>query len=379
MNRFIVRFLWISVFLTACQPVEASPAVQYPSQSPAQAGIPSTSLPDRTPEELAKPHFTVTTTSEPPAVQPAIHDTPGALYTTVFTVPVGGNKPIQYFDVNGPNTIAIRPDGSFLIGDIHASQIYHYSSTGKLLDSLDLTRIGIQAVNDMLIRHGQLYLLETSYHKYRVHRLSLDGRLLESQVVPYDYRIGSEDAALEFASPQIGLDCEDNLILDIGGILLFHLAEVQKQASPDQANRGYFCNGKRYRNEKKPYQAPKLEADGMSCESTLTKDYGMLSFLEVFTDGGFYLIRDDPVSENPTILVDETVHYFNAQGTEQGVARLPLNDYYYNIRRRMAISPQGEVFALMIRPTQFEVLHLNFYRHLEPLIPGAIAPAVRCQ
>jgi hypothetical protein len=110
-------------------------------------------------------------------------------------------------------------------------------------------------------------------------------------------------------------------------------------------------------------------------QTQTTYGNGGLFFLNINHNGSFYLVRDDVVTPS-IITVDQTIHYIDENGVVQGVARVPLSEFYYPITRNTAVSPNGEVFALLPRPDSLDIIRLNFYQELEPLIPGAVVPQI---
>lgn len=92
-------------------------------------------------------------------------------------------------------------------------------------------------------------------------------------------------------------------------------------------------------------------------------------------DGTLYLIRDDVVTQ-PAITVDETVHYVGTDGVIQGVARVPISEFYYPIMRNAAVNKKGEVFVLLPNEDSLSIVRLNYYQELESLKPGAEPPKI---
>lgn len=110
-------------------------------------------------------------------------------------------------------------------------------------------------------------------------------------------------------------------------------------------------------------------------ETQLTTDFGGLTLLNVFQDGGFYVFREDVV-DDPIVKVDATLHYISADMVSKGVARIPLTVAYYYIMRNTVASAKGEVFVLLPRRDSLDVVQLNFYQSLEPMPPSSIIPKV---
>jgi hypothetical protein len=119
----------------------------------------------------------------------------------------------------------------------------------------------------------------------------------------------------------------------------------------------------------------KFKAGDVTYVTQLTTGFGGLISLGVYPYGGFYLIRDDVVNSQ-VIQVDKTVHFISADGIVQGMARVPLSEFYYPVRRSMAIDPSGDVFVMLPRSDSIDIIRLNFYAQLEPLVPGAVIPKI---
>ena len=342
------------------------------SVTPASTTSPSTSNLKSTP---------ITTLSI--AHKPEIHEQFVGNYETLFAIPVGKDSIIQYKvnpdSIQGPNAIAIVPDENILIADPVSERLLRYDLTGHLLSTIELGDLGIGYVRDLRVDRNEIFLLETSYKKYRVHLLSLDGSLITSEDVPYDFPydvMGSENT-LEVGLTGIAIDCEGRIILEvISGSRLFPLSDVQKQADPSLITQGLLCNGKRYFMSRSILgKDPQVSAGEILYQTHLTYGFGGLHFLDVFPDGTLYLIRDDVVTE-PAITVDETLHYVGTDGIIQGVARVPISEFYYPIIRNAAINQKGEVFVLLPNEDSLSLVRLNFYHELGSLIPGAEAPKI---
>ena len=298
-----------------------------------------------------------------------------AFYDTLFVIPVGEGS-LQYFggdqpdsEINGPNAIAILPDGGFIIADLVGNRLWRYGSTGKLLKSIDLYSIGIEQVTDLRSTNTELFVLEIRNEKYRVNRLSFDGELITSYDIPEGFHI-------ENGLTGIAVDCEGEVLLEIAGSDLYRLVDAQGNLYSPIEETDYYCNGKPYRVVNSgPGTIPKLIAGSIPLETQLTTGLGGFNLLAVLKDGSFYVIRNDVVNDQ-VIQVDQTVHYINAGGVQQGVARVPLAEYYYSIMRNLAVGPDGNVYAILPQPDSIHIIRLNFYKSLEPLKLGAVQPYI---
>jgi LysM repeat protein len=298
-----------------------------------------------------------------------------AFYETLFVIPVGEGS-LQYLggdqpdsEINGPNAIAVLPDGSFVIADLVGNRLWRYESTGKLLKSIDLYSIGIEQVTDLRATNTELFELEIRNERYRVNRLSFDGELIASYDIPDGFHI-------ENGLTGISVDCEGEVLLEMAGSDLYRLVDSQGNLYSSIEKTDYYCNGKSYRVVNSGQGTiPKFIAGSIPLETQLTTGLGGLNLLVVLQDGSFYMIRDDVVNDR-VIQVDQTVHYINAGGVQQGVARLPLAEYYYPIMRNLAVGLDGNVYAILPQSDSIHIIRLNFYKSLEPLVPGAVQPFI---
>jgi hypothetical protein len=309
-------------------------------------------------------------------VQPIIRETPGDIYETVLSIPAGDGKIIRYVKqccsaTNGPNAIAVLPDGSFMITENVNYRMLHYDQNGKLLNIIELKDLGVSYARDLRYYEDKLYLWDFGYKDSRVLEMSLDGTVIDSHEFPNSFIVDG-DMKLEGGMTGIAIDCEGNIILEAVGKYLLHLADVQVQADFEEVTNGYFCNGKLYQNlTEGVFRTPKLTDGEVIYETKLTDGLGGLNFLNVFQDGSFYVKRSD-VFRGPGF--DITIHYVGPDGIVKGVARVPMSERYYPVIRYAAINSEGEVFVLLPRAESMDIIRLNFYEELEPLIPGAVIP-----
>ena len=345
----------------------------------------STSLPSPTARQTNTPLSTATPsaliTAEPSENKgPIIHEQPGEIYETIVSIPIGKDSLIQYEkhqSYQGPNAIAVLQDESFMIADPFGERLLHISTDGLILDTVDLEQLEMSYILDMRVKGDKIYLLVRSYQKLRVHQLALDGALINTEEIPYEFPVGEDGLSLHNVLTGIAIDCNDNIILELaGGSRLFPLAVVQKQTPYDQITQGISCNDQLYSViNPAPGQTPHILAGDTIYETQLTTGFGGFSLLEVFDDGSFYVKRNDVVTD-PAIKVDITIHYVDTDGVVKGAARIPRSEFYYYLMRSSAVAFNGEVYALLPRSNSLDIIRLNFYRELEPLIPGAVIPQI---
>jgi hypothetical protein len=295
-----------------------------------------------------------------------------AFYDILFVIPVGESS-LQYFGsqkINGPNAIAVLPDGSFVIADLVGNRVWGYDPTGQVINTIDLSSMDIKQITDLRANSTELIILEEWGERYRVHRLSFDGELLASYDIPKGFH-------LEDGLTGIAVDCIGDILLEMeGGSRLYRLVDAQGNLEAPIIKTDYLCNGKTYRIATAgPFSTPQLIAGNITLETDLTTGLGGLNLLNVLNDGSFFVVRDDVVKDQ-VIQVDQTVHYMNADGGQLGVARVPIDQYYYSVMRNLTVGPDGNVYALLPQPNSIDIIRLNFYKNIEALIPGAIEPAI---
>jgi len=190
----------------------------------------STVTPSPTPISTTEAIATIPSTGAP-----VIHDLPGDDYETLFSISAGRRGILKYkiptccADIEGPNAIAVLSDETFLISDLLGRRLLNYDREGRLLKTIKLDPLGIGYVRDLRVKGNEIYLLEMTYQKFCLHRLTLDGELIASEEIPYQFPIDPTDKGftLDNALTGIAVDCERRMILEVtGGSMLLTLAEV---------------------------------------------------------------------------------------------------------------------------------------------------------
>jgi hypothetical protein len=337
-----------------------------------------TSEPSQTPTPTPSP------TLEPSLLAgPVIHEKPGPIYETVIQIPVGEDG-IQYHGAGvtdmepvGPNGLVVTADGVFVIGDVYGNRLIRYDTAGKRLDDIDLTRLGIQNISDLVGAGDALYILEISFkvlpERYRVNQLTTRGELVSQYDLPKGFHL--EDGLYGLA---IGYTAEGEALplieLRPAGSRYYQVPDSPE--SLPEALPALPVYGKDLRQQSAgPGELAVLGAGEQEFESRMTIG-GMIFLLSARLDGSLYLQREDMVAWDPVITTDITIHYISPEGKPAGVARYPLKDWYFHLWRFLTVGPDGNVYAIITREKSVDVLRLNFYQQLEPILPGAAEPVV---
>jgi len=309
------------------------------------------------------------------APTPVVTVGPGPIYEVVFSIQLGQDG-IQYrgldvpdMEITGPNNLAVLGDGSFVLSDLIGNRLLWYSREGQFLREVDLYSLDILNVSNLRATDDELLVLEISFgvspERYRIARLSASGDLLARYDLPHGLH-------LEDGLSGIGVGCNGEIFVELeGGARIYSLTETDGEYRFQFSPEGYTCEGRNYQ-----MLLGSLAVLGDArVETGLTYRMGGLLLLQVNRDGSTYLIRDDVVTE-PVITVDRTVHFMDARGRQIAVAREPIDERLYYVPGELAVGPDGEVYHLIPRREQLDIVRLNFYESLDPLIPGAQPPIV---
>ena len=301
----------------------------------------------------------------------------GDLYETILSFPAGKTGfPYQGvnvpgMEITGPNAFAIFSNGRYVIADLIENRLWIFSPKGERVKIIDLYPIGIMNVSDLQVYEDEIYLLEIYLNPpihYRINHLSQDGKLLTYYDIPEGYHL--ENGLTGFM-----IDCYGKIFLDLAGQLRPLLISNENLITSSSKNH-YECNDKSYLVQSTNRgEEPKLIAGSFTLGTSLTFGLGGLSLLKVLPDGSFFVVRSDVVNDK-VIQVDDTVHYFSAQGIQLGVARVPVDERYYYVMRNLSVGPDGNVYCLLPKPDSLKIIRLKFYSSLEPLLPGVEPPTL---
>lgn len=327
--------------------------------------------------------------SEPP--QTSLTPEAGAGWAELlFSIPIGEHG-LQYqgvgvdeMQITGPNAIAVLPDGSLVLADLLGNRLLTFSPQGELLSTLDLYQLGILNVSDLRTSGEDLYLFEISFDlpggRYRVNRLTADGRLLSYFDIPAQYRLADN-------LPGMTLDGSGELVLDAsdftipaepgGGQAAGKIIQLTREGtwSPQEVD-GLLHHGRLFRYQPDSAAGGAIVAEGLRASTRWTLGLGRLALLEVLSDGRFFVLREDVVQDSPALLVDLSVHLLSPDGEQLAVGRYLLSDALYYVERSLAPAADGSVYALLPERNALHVVRLRLSSGLDPLVPGAQPPYV---
>ena len=354
--------IWLVPALPPSAPNEPPPTTGQDADqlAPTTPGAPASASPTLPPQTMVTPAV-------------PILDQPGEIYQTLFSIPVGADG-VEYFgagvpemQISGPNAIAIPDENTFAIADPIANRIRLYDFSGNLVDTIHLLKLNIHMILDLLAVQDTLLVMEVGFgpmpETNHIYRLSRSGALVSSYTLPP--WASMENGLVGMQAGELG----EIYLLMRGGEELYQVLDDRGAFLPTRAE-GFTHLGQ-------VYWASGLvgKAGEVSFKTEFSHDLGGLRVLGILPDGSFFIVREDVVNDQ-VIQVDQTVHYLSPSGEQLGVARVPIGESYYPVTRPLVLGPDGNVYALLPRPNGVDILRLNFFKQLDPLLPGAVRPWV---
>jgi len=282
----------------------------------------------------------------------------------VFSIPVadygihyeGGQA--EDTSVWGPASLRVAPDGSFLVADTADNKVLQYSPDGSMTNAVKVAEA--EAVTDVAVRGGDLYVLDEAAPEPAVHRLTTYGAHLETLALPTELRQkGVSGIRVGRGGELLAESAGDATRLDRGAFDKLSEKRLTTRA-PDLSDKS------------EDQSVGLLTGKGPSVKVKVKNALGGLSVIgEGPNEETFVLVEE--VSDTQVIRVDQTVRKYSAAGNLLGVARVPLSERYTYVKNGVALAPDGSVYALVTRPDRADVVRLRFSPRLEPILPTAAA------
>lgn len=288
----------------------------------------------------------------------------------VFSIPVGSEGiSYAYTDTEeaeqwGPSSLRLGPDGSFLIVDSVSNRILRFDRQGNKLQTIPVNdAVGI---TDVVMDDSNIYALDESAMTPTIFRVSQTGQVLGREALPASVRREGLSGITRGESGEVLMELEGGTSTRrLTGGEAFERAlrgnrfsvNISERARPDGRARRRQQVGSRAR----------ISLPGGIATIDVDNRFGSVDVLSVDNAGNVYVLVEELTSA-PEILVDQTIRRFRADGTLTGVARVPMNSYT-NVRHNVAVSPNGEVYALVTKRDHAEVIRLEFSTQLPPVLP----------
>jgi hypothetical protein len=301
---------------------------------------------------------------------PPIQPTGSRPYEVLFTTPAGENG-LHYEGVDqperfrwGPTAFTLAPDDSFWIVDGPGQRLMHFDTNGALLGKINYQDFAV-GVSDVHTYAGDIYVLDSAAVPPKLFRLSEDGKVLASYGLPESYQ-QTYGLLRTFRVGEKG-----EIIAEYAGSKLVELVDAHGQQTFRELD-GYIYYGRIYRNlgaGADPYHAF-FQAGDDTIEIAAPNQVDVLDLLSVQTDGSFCLLVQEVWSGVP-LQVDLTVRCYTSTAEFWGIARVPLADQFVYVEHSVAAGVNGNIYALLTQRDFVELLRLNFFKELYPILPPA--------
>nr|HID14966.1 hypothetical protein [Anaerolineae bacterium] len=301
----------------------------------------------------------------------------------VFSIPIGsGPGDIGYEGLNremlpwGPTALAVGEDGTFYVVDGANNRIQRYDATGSPLPSISFSDEVI-GVTDIEVEGNGLLVLDAAAMKPAVHRLTMDGTLV--QFYPIPKTLEGEEIWERMSGIHIGLGREVYVALENGHAALQLTDQKGASLTTPRITAGFQDAGDRtYKVQNadwsvEPHTGEVLISDRSGDVQHIAIQVphilGGLRYLQTDRDGGFFIVVEELFYDG-TIHVDQTVHRYGSEGNLLGMARIPLSDFYVPLENGSAVGPDGNVYTLVPKQDRVEIQRLMFKPRLESIFPS---------
>jgi hypothetical protein len=283
--------------------------------------------------------------------------------TVVFSIPVGpegisyANTDTEETEPWGPSALRLGPDGSFLVVDTVSNRILRFDRQGNRLQTIAVN--DAVGVTDVVLDESTIHALDESAVTPTIFRLSREGELQGSETLAA--------AVLREGLSGITKALSGEVLVELhGGTSTRRLTGGE---GFERALRGsrFSVN---ITNETQPQDRSRASISLPRGVAAIYVDntLGGVDVVSVDNSGNVYVLVEE-VTSAPEILVDQTIRRFRPDGTLTGVARVPMNSYT-DVQHNVAVSPNGEVYALVTKRDRADILRLEFSTQLPPVLPN---------
>jgi hypothetical protein len=286
----------------------------------------------------------------------------------LFTVPLGEGG-IRYSGLApeqrpwGPSTLKVDDAGTFWIADSAAQRLLRFDEAGNVLEVVELGKHA-HAIADFAVTPEEIIALDNSGNQPRLLWVTNDwrNRVLDGRTV---------------SVPSAGVtgirssDSADILLEMEGGGHYFRVTPKASNAKVLEVTADDSFRALRFSST--PHKLVIESSVGTRIESfrhTLARAVELGSD----RDGNLYLLIEQ-VSSDAVLHVDWLIYKLSPDLELLGVARFPLADQFIHVEHPLAISPSGDVFGLVTRPSAIDVIRLTFSSAVEDILPsGGVLP-----
>lgn len=280
----------------------------------------------------------------------------------LFSVPVAADG-VTYVGTGsdeshrwGPASFRVSNDGTYLIADTAGNRILRISKDGGTREVFSVP--GARAVTDVAFDGGYLMALDLSALAPTLYTLRRDGNLVQAAAI--ENSISKRVTGLaEDVKPFL-------LELDGGSVFATQSGELRDATQRLRKGRSTFSISKSAAPA--PRATITINDTPISLESS--RSLGTVKILGAAPNGDTFVLVEE-LDDSPEIRVDQTVRRFSTNGEFVGIARVPIQERSTYVANGVAVTPEGEVVALITREDRADVVRLSFSARLPPLFPQA--------
>jgi hypothetical protein len=292
-------------------------------------------------------------------------------YDIIFSIPIGENG-VHYDGVDvpealtwGPAALTISTAGDFWIADTAGNSLLRYSPKGEFLGKIDLAGLAVGAT-DLVANNDNILILDQASLPPKVLQLDMKGTVLGKYYLPKGLYL--EDGLTGIAQGDQG----DLFIEREFGAYLTRFLNNKGNPTTNIVTNGYIHNGEIYSAHISGLASasPKhgvIDINEKKIEIDTANNLGGLQILGFGASGDFYVIVEELVL-NPSLQVDQTIRHYDAKGNLVEVARMPLDEQYTYVAQDFALGQDGNLYGLATRPDRVDIIKLNFYPMLGPIL-----------
>ena len=287
----------------------------------------------------------------------------------VFSLPVGGDG-LLYRNVDrvedaqawGPSALAVADDGTFWLADAVAKRVRGYDRQGQLRHSISLND-KVVAINDICLSATAIFILDSAASHPQILQLDFSGALVATYPSPVTLADGLSG---------IAYSAERGLLLEIeGGARWRQFLDPQgKTCNISLAGYPSSRGSCRINAATRTRNLRKLRVGALSVEIAVQHELAAASVLHINPAGDFYLVVDE-MALLPEIKIDRTVRHYSHNGEIIGTARVPRQQQLLEVPRSLALTTDGQLYALTTHTDGFKVWRLPFISKLEAILPAA--------
>lgn len=303
----------------------------------------------------------------PTAVPSGLLPPPGE--TVLFSLPVGevisyaGEGPEQ--STWGPAGIAVSDDGTLWIADGAGHRVLGFDTSGEVVQEIDLD-LEVVGVNAIAVVDDMLIVLDYAAQTPRI--LVLD----QGTGAPVGELTLPDTVRLDTGLSGVAVLADATIVAELqGGTRLVPVARIDPASAELTAVEDGAVTHT-YRTQAGPVRltgGASALIDGTRVALSTANTAGTVRFVGATPEVVYLTFDEMSQCADGTVLVDTTVRAYDVAGTELGAARIPLAELAARPNQPVALSPDGELVALVPGEETIDVVSLALTDELPTILP----------